>query len=86
MIDWKNRYACKKGLKRYEVGDRVKIRENLSQREAIPFGINDEMEALSGKIAVIEKVKDKNRFEKVKQSFYIDLDANRWEWNYLMFE
>ena len=74
----------------FKVGDKIKIRKDLSEEQSYDssFGINDEMERLRGKTAVIIGRKEvKGEMDIIrKYRYYLDIDNDTWSWGIDMFD
>jgi len=64
---------------RYKVGDKVRIRTDLSSDMKCLSGFNEIMNNYSGETATITYVYDPNVYN-------IDIDGGEWSWNSEMFE
>lgn len=77
-------------MKVFKVGDRIRIRKDLSEENSYlsSFGINDSMETLRGRTAVIIKAIEirgqKNPIRMYR--YFLDVDDGKWTWGIDMFD
>ncbi len=74
----------------YKVGDSVRILKELDTN--IPFGVNNSMRKLCGKVVKIEHVEWKGDIYEYKHKpiyglwcYHIQEDGRMWKWNEYMF-
>lgn len=63
---------------KFKVGDKVRIKENLKERNDYKYYVHSNMKNLAGKIVTIESVRE--------ESYKIEQDNGYWDWTEDMFE
>lgn len=63
---------------KFKVGDKVRIKENLKERNDYKYYVHSNMQNLAGKIVTIESVRE--------ESYKIEQDNGYWDWTEDMFE
>ena len=86
VVDSNNHTAPYHHPTRFFVGDKVTIREDLSEDDDVPFGVNRKMKSYAGKTATIVSVDDRDCTNDKKICYRIDLDKREWMWSSPMFE